>query len=35
MLIFPSFLEHFVLAGSEGTTISGNVYLDPPPQTNE
>jgi hypothetical protein len=31
MLIFPSFLEHFVLAGNEGTTISGNVYLDPPP----
>lgn len=30
MLIFPSFLEHFVLAGNEGTTISGNLYLDPP-----
>jgi len=35
ILIFPSFLEHFVLAGSEGTTISGNVYMDAPNLDNE
>jgi len=28
MIIFPSFLEHFVLAGNVGTTIAGNVSLE-------
>jgi hypothetical protein len=28
ILIFPSFLEHFVRSGNAGTTISGNVYMD-------
>lgn len=28
IIIFPSFLEHFVRPGSEGTTISGNLYMD-------
>ncbi len=28
MIIFPSFLEHFVLAGNVGTTIAGNISLE-------
>lgn len=28
MLIFPSFLEHYVRPGSVGSTISGNIYMD-------
>ena len=28
IIIFPSFLMHMVAHGSEGSTISGNVYLD-------
>lgn len=28
MIIFPSFLEHYVRPGSVGSTISGNVYMD-------
>lgn len=28
ILIFPSFLEHFVMPGNEGSTISGNLYMD-------
>lgn len=28
IIIFPSFLEHFVLPGNEGTTVSGNIYMD-------
>ena len=28
IIIFPSFLMHMVCHGAEGTTISGNVYLD-------
>lgn len=27
ILLFPSFLEHYVLAGNSGTTIAGNVNL--------
>jgi hypothetical protein len=27
MILFPSFLEHYVLAGNNGTTIAGNVNL--------
>ena len=27
IIIFPSFLEHYVLSGNEGATISGNVQL--------
>jgi hypothetical protein len=27
MILFPSFLEHYVLAGNTGTTIAGNVNL--------
>ena len=32
ILIFPSWIEHFVTSGNEGTTISGNVYLTTPPR---
>lgn len=28
ILIFPSFLAHFVMPGNEGSTISGNLYMD-------
>ena len=28
IIIFPSFLMHMVAHGGEGSTISGNVYLD-------
>lgn len=28
IIIFPSFLEHLVAPGGNGTTISGNVYVD-------
>ena len=28
IMIFPSFLEHFVRPGNVGSTISGNVYMD-------
>lgn len=35
IIIFPSFLEHFVQQGGEGTTISGNLYLDPPEHHND
>ena len=28
MIIFPSFLMHMVNSGNEGTTISGNIYMD-------
>ena len=28
IIIFPSFLQHFVRPGGKGTTISGNVYMD-------
>lgn len=28
MIIFPSFLQHFVRPGNVGSTISGNVYMD-------
>jgi hypothetical protein len=28
IVIFPSFLEHFVLAGNIGTTIAGNISLE-------
>jgi hypothetical protein len=28
IVIFPSFIEHFVRPGNIGTTISGNVYMD-------
>lgn len=28
MIIFPSFLEHFVRPGNVGSTISGNIYMD-------
>tara|TARA_B100000287_G_C20300577_1_gene649682 strand:+ start:89 stop:631 length:543 start_codon:yes stop_codon:yes gene_type:complete len=29
IIIFPSFVEHFVLSGGKGSTIAGNVYLSP------
>ena len=32
ILIFPSWIEHFVTTGNEGTTISGNIYLTEPPR---
>ena len=28
IVIFPSFIEHFVMSGNVGTTISGNIYMD-------
>jgi len=28
IVIFPSMIEHFVMTGNEGTTISGNIYMD-------
>ena len=28
IVIFPSFVEHFVMPGNTGTTISGNIYMD-------
>lgn len=28
MIIFPSFLEHYVMPGNIGSTISGNLYMD-------
>jgi hypothetical protein len=28
IIIFPSFIEHYVLAGNEGLTIAGNIELD-------
>ena len=28
IIIFPSFLFHMVNSGEEGTTISGNIYMD-------
>ena len=31
IVIFPSWIEHFVMNGNEGTTIAGNVYLQEPP----
>ena len=30
IIIFPSFVEHYVLSGGTGSTISGNVFLSPP-----
>ena len=32
IVIFPSWIEHFVMSGNEGETISGNVYLQEPPR---
>ena len=32
IIIFPSWIEHFVRSGNKGTTISGNVYLTAPPR---
>lgn len=32
IVIFPSWIEHFVMSGNTGTTISGNIYLEQPPQ---
>ena len=32
IIIFPSWIEHFVTSGGEGTTISGNIYLTEPPR---
>ena len=32
IVIFPSWVEHFVMNGNEGTTIAGNVYLSDPPK---
>ena len=32
IVIFPSWIEHFVTSGNEGTTIAGNVYLTDPPR---
>tara|TARA_B100001250_G_scaffold209030_1_gene179403 strand:- start:47 stop:568 length:522 start_codon:yes stop_codon:yes gene_type:complete len=29
IIIFPSFVEHYVLSGGTGTTIAGNVFLSP------
>ena len=31
IVIFPSWIEHFVMNGNEGTTIAGNIYLQEPP----
>ena len=31
IIIFPSFIEHYVLSGGVGTTIAGNVFLTPSP----
>jgi hypothetical protein len=28
IIIFPSFLQHYVRPGGSGTTIAGNVYMD-------
>tara|TARA_B100001996_G_C18643741_1_gene586612 strand:+ start:259 stop:777 length:519 start_codon:yes stop_codon:yes gene_type:complete len=28
IIIFPSFLFHMVIAGNEGTTIAGNIYME-------
>ena len=28
IIIFPSFLEHYVVAGNKGSTIAGNVHLE-------
>ena len=28
IIIFPSFLMHMVNSGNEGTTVSGNIYMD-------
>ena len=28
IIIFPSMLEHYVLAGNSGTTIAGNIHLE-------
>lgn len=28
IIIFPSLLEHYVLAGNEGSTIAGNIHLE-------
>jgi glutathionylspermidine synthase len=28
IIIFPSFIEHYVLAGNEGSTIAGNIWLE-------
>ena len=32
IVIFPSWIEHFVTTGNEGTTIAGNIYLTEPPR---
>ena len=32
IVIFPSWVEHFVVDGNEGITISGNIYLTEPPE---
>ena len=32
IIIFPSWIEHFVTSGNEGTTIAGNIYLNEPPR---
>jgi hypothetical protein len=31
IIIFPSWIEHYVLNGNEGITISGNIHLEKPP----
>ena len=31
IIIFPSFVEHYVLSGGTGTTIAGNVFVTPSP----
>ena len=31
IIIFPSFVEHYVLSGGTGSTIAGNVFLTPSP----
>lgn len=28
IIIFPSFLEHYVVAGNKGSTIAGNIHLE-------
>jgi hypothetical protein len=28
IIIFPSFLEHYVMAGNVGTTIAGNIHME-------